>query len=101
MTVNRSRISGKIFTFVENVPSLDGNESFVLCRDESGNKYFCQPENWEAGAIQDSLPDGFHSTVTGNSPTQEKLDLFLSLFHGREDVCANGYIYPELFMKLS
>ena len=95
MTVNRSRISGKIFTFVENVPSFDGKESFVLCRDEFGNKYFCQPEKWEAGAIQDSLPDGFHSTVTGNSPTQEKLDLFLSLFHGREDVCAKGYFNKD------
>ncbi len=95
MTVNRSRISGKIFTFVENVPSFDGKEYFVLCRDEFGNKYFCQPEKWEAGAIQDSLPDGFHSTVTGNSPTQEKLDLFLSLFHGREDVCAKGYFNKD------
>ena len=38
--MNRSRISGKIFTIVENVPSFDGKEYFILCRDEFGNKYF-------------------------------------------------------------
>lgn len=30
-------IFGKIFTFIENVSSLDGNESFVPCQDGSGN----------------------------------------------------------------
>ncbi len=93
--MNNSRISGKIFTFIEIVPSLDGNESFVLCRDGSGNKYFCHPEKWEAGVIQDSLPDGFHPTVTGSSATQAKLDLFFSLFRGREDVCAKGYFRKD------
>ncbi len=95
MTVNRSRISGKIFTFIENVPSFDGKESFVLCRDKFGNKYFCQPEKWEAGAIQDSLPNGFFPTVTGSSTTQEKINFFFSLFHGREDVCAKGYFRKD------
>ena len=40
------------------------------------------PEKWEAGVIQDSLPDGFHPTVTGSSATRAKLDLFFSLFRG-------------------
>ena len=89
--MNRSRISGKIFTFVENVPSVEEKESFILCHDESGNKFVCRPEQWETGAIQESLPNGFLPTVTGSSTTQKKIDLFLSLFHGREDVCAKGY----------
>ena len=93
--MNRSRISGKNFAFIENVSSLDGNESLILCQDESGNKYFCHPEKWEAGAIQDSLPNGFQPTVTGSSTTQEKLELFLSLFHGRDDVCAKGYFRKD------
>lgn len=93
--MNKSRISGKNYTFVENVPSIDGKEFFVLCHDESGNKFFCQPDQWEAGVIQDSLPNGFQPTVRGSSTTQEKLELFLSLFRGREDVCAKGYFRKD------
>ncbi len=93
--MNKSRISGKNYTFLEKVPSIDGKESFILCHDESGNKFVCRPNQWKAGAIQDSLPNGFQPTITGSSTTQEKLNLFLSLFHGREDVCAKGYFHKD------
>ncbi len=93
--MNKSRISGKNYTIIENIPSLDGKESFILCHDDEGNKFICKSEQWEAGAVQDSLPNGFQPTVTGSSPTQEKLDLFLTLFHGRNDVCAKGYIRKD------
>ena len=93
--MNKSRISGKNYTFLEKVPSIDGKESFILCHDESGNKFVCRPDQWKSGAIQDSLPNGFQPTITGSSTTQEKLNLFLSLFHGREDVCAKGYFRKD------
>lgn len=75
------------FRLIEIIPALEENGRFVLCSDKDGVRYICSEEFWMRQAphpVQEAVVDA-------NSTDQEKIELFLSLFRGREDVYARRY----------
>ena len=75
------------FRLIEIIPALEENGRFVLCSDKDGVRYICSEEFWMRQAphpVQEAVVDA-------NSTDQEKIELFLSLFRGWEDVYARRY----------
>lgn len=84
----RSTIDGNVYALVQTLPGIGGVSSAVVCEDEAGRRYCTSLEAWQAGAVQEEMqPD-----VTHLSPAKEKIALFRSLFRGRDDVHATGYL---------
>lgn len=83
----KARINGREYILVEVIAGLEENKKFVICADSEGNRFACSEEFWKANevAIEPLAP------VHRNSTTQEKIDLFLSMFRGREDVYARRF----------
>ena len=75
------------YHLLETVPSLTGQEQFVLCEDGDGNKFVCPEELWLSHAPQ---PEAL-APVHAGSTSQEKMDFFLSLFRGRDNLYAKRY----------
>lgn len=82
-------IAGCEYRFIEMVPSLETSTPFVLCTDSDGKKYICPKDFWlRHGSEPAPAPT---SLVNTNSTSREKIDLFLSLFRGRENLYAKRY----------
>ena len=75
------------YHLLETVPSLTGQEQFVLCEDGDGNKFVCPEELWLSHAPQQEALAPVHA----GSTSQEKIDFFLSLFRGRDNLYAKRY----------
>lgn len=75
------------YHLLETVPSLTGQGQFVLCEDGDGNKFVCPEELWLSHAPQ---PEAL-TPVHAGSTSQEKIDFFLSLFRGRDNLYAKRY----------
>lgn len=75
------------YHLLETVPSLTGQEQFVLCEDGDGNKFVCPEELWLSHAPQQEALSPVHA----GSTSQEKIDFFLSLFRGRDNLYAKRY----------
>lgn len=75
------------YHLLETVPSLTGQGQFVLCEDGDGNKFVCPEELWLSHAPQ---PEAL-APVHAGSTSQEKIDFFLSLFRGRDNLYAKRY----------
>ena len=75
------------YRLLETVPSLNRQEQFVLCEDDDGNKFVCPEELWLSHAPQ---PEAL-APVHAGSTSQEKIDFFLSLFRGRDNLYAKRY----------
>ncbi len=84
---DRARINGQNYTLLEIVPSLDGADAFVLCADEQGEKRICSELLWRGGALQTER----EALLNTRSSTHDKIELFLSLFRGRENLFAKRY----------
>ena len=83
----KSRINGTEYSFLERVPSLDGEESYILCEDADGRCFVCPEELWLA-----HVPCSVQAVpVTTHSSVQEKIDCFLAVFRGREELYARRY----------
>ena len=82
-------IDGKEYRFVETIPAIPSGETVVLCTDSSGAKYACSEEAWRCNAPPAATED--LAPVHTNSSTQEKIDCFLSMFRGRDDLYAKRY----------
>ena len=80
-------IAGREYLLARMLPSLDGEGQYVLCVDERGKQYVCAEEFWVRWAVRSAQ----NESVDANSSAQEKIALFLSVFRGREDVCARRY----------
>ena len=80
-------IHDQIYTFLEQLPSLDQEESFILCANDAGEKYVCSAQLWQKHALVSGQTVPVHSSST----TQEKIEFFLSVFKGREHVYARRY----------
>lgn len=80
-------IDNRDYHLLETLPLLTGQERFVLCEDSDGNKFVCPEDIWLLHAPK---PEAM-APVHAGSASQEKIDFFLSLFHGREDVYAKRY----------
>lgn len=95
---NKARFDGKTYGFKKIVEHVSGGESIVLCHTESGELRFATIEEWRAAAAPS--PDASatsnraptHAPVTHASSLDEKVALVMSLFRGRTDVYAEGYV---------
>lgn len=81
----------KRFDFIESVSHPLSEDTFVICQCGSGEKHVCTLSEWEEHAIPDITIESVSAKVTTHSSKQEKIDLFLSLFRGREEVYAKRY----------
>lgn len=61
-------------------------ETQILCADNVGEHFVVSQDLWNSS--RKTQPT---TAVHGKSSTQEKISLFLSMFHGREDVYAKRY----------
>ena len=76
--------SDSIYRYLEIIPGLD-DASYVLCENENGEHFVCTLDRWEAAAPAPT------TKVHARSSSQDKIALFLELFHGREDVYARRW----------
>lgn len=83
----KAMISGREYTLVEAIVGLEENKMFVICVDSEGNRFICSEEFWKANEVVSEPLAPVHR----NSTTQEKIDLFLSMFRGRKDVYARRF----------
>lgn len=83
----RALIQGKIYTFLETLPSLDQDERLILCTNDSDEKYVCTVRLWQESLI---LPEET-ALVHSGSTAKEKIEFFLALFKGREKLYARRY----------
>lgn len=80
-------VNGRRYHQLDIVPSLAGQERYVLCEVANRSKSVCSEEFWLRHAPQ---PEPF-APVHTESTSREKIDLFLSLFRGRGDLYAKRY----------
>ena len=80
-------INGREYALLEIVPSLDGGQALLLCEDENGKRAACSESLWRSCALKDVQSAPVHA----HSSSQEKIEYFLSVFKGREDVYAHRY----------
>lgn len=85
----KANIDGGEYSFIEVIPVLDEKAKMVLCTDTAGSKFACPEEVWLRNALP--LPIEPSAPVSTNSSTQEKIECFLSMFCGREDLYAKRY----------
>ena len=78
---------GRIYTFLEQLPSLEQADAFILCANDQGEKYVCSEQFWNDHA----LPAAPAASVCSKSSAQEKINFFLSMFKGRENLYASRY----------
>ena len=83
----KALINGQEYTLIEILPSLDGGQPLILCEDGRGKRAVCSEPLWCSCALKDAHTAPVHA----HSSAQEKIELFLSVFKGREDVYARRY----------
>ena len=82
-----SRIDGKEYALIEQLPALVGEASYVVCEDAEGKRFVCPEELW-----LENVPQREQSApVCTHSSSQEKIECFLSVFRGREGLYARRY----------
>ena len=82
-----SRIRGRKYTLVAQLPSLVGEAGYVICEDAEGKRFVCPEELWLENVPQTEQA----APVCTHSSTQEKIECFLSVFRGREELYARKY----------
>ena len=75
---NKSMVNGG-YTFVQFISRLSGGEQEVLLKKDDGSLLVCTREEWNNLQSKHEM-----------SPEQ-KANLFMSLFKGRDDICARRY----------
>lgn len=78
-------INGKEYSFIKTVTDIISNRTVVLCEDERGCPFICDAEIWQSNAMKPQTV--FNKYVSPN----QKIELFKSLFIGREDVYAKRF----------
>ncbi len=81
----KSVINGKEYRFIKTVKDILTNRIAVLCEDEHGCSFIYDPEIWQSNAV---IP---HSGFNKYATPDQKIELFKSLFIGREDVYAKRF----------
>lgn len=79
-------IDGCEYSLIETVSVLGSDDTVILCRDGQGKQVICSVALWISAA-----PKQAAAPVHAGSAAQEKIELFMSLFRGREDVYARRY----------
>lgn len=86
--MNQEAVFGKQeYHLIEQLPALGEDKTWILCADAAGNRYVCPEELWLKNAL---LTERF-VPVHKDSPSQEKIEFFLSMFRGRTDLYAKRY----------
>lgn len=80
-------VNDRKYALLETVPSLDGWQELLLCEDGNGKKTVCSEPLWRSCALTDMQSAPVHT----HSSSQEKIEYFLSVFRGLEDVYARRY----------
>lgn len=83
----KSRINGTEYTFLESLPVLGKESLLILCADNCGNRALCPEELWHNGEVCENQV----FSINTHSSAQQKIEFFLSLFRGRENVYARRY----------
>ena len=68
----KALINGQVYTFLKSLPSLDQDESMILCANTSGEKYVCTAKLWQENLMSSEKSDMVH----GGSSAQEKIEFF-------------------------
>ena len=84
---SKALINGQIYTFLEQYPALEQEGDWILCANETGEKFVCPAQRWEGNPVSPERTAPVHT----HSSTQEKIEYFLSMFKGRGDVYARRY----------
>lgn len=82
-----SRIDGREYTLIEQLPALVGEAGYVICEDAEGKRFVCPEDLWLENVPQTEQA----APVCTHSSTQEKIECFLSMFRGREEMYARRY----------
>ena len=82
-----SRIDGREYTLIAQLPALVGEAGYVICEDAEGKRFVCPEELWLENVPQTEQA----APVCTHSSTQEKIECFLSMFRGREEMYARRY----------
>ena len=82
-----SRIDGREYTLIEQLPALVGDVGYVICEDAEGKRFVCPEDLWLENVPQTELA----APVCTHSSTQEKIECFFSMFRGREGLYARRY----------
>lgn len=82
-----SRIDGREYSLIEQLPALVGEASYVVCEDAEGKRFVCPEDLWLENVPQTEQT----APVCTHSSTQEKIECFLSMFRGREELYARRY----------
>ncbi len=80
-------IENREFHLLETVPSLNGQERFILCEDHNSSRFVCPEEFWLHHVPEPKTAAPVHT----GSTSREKIGFFLSLFRGRENLYARRY----------
>lgn len=82
-----SRIDGKEYALIEQLPALVGETGYVICEDAEGKRFVCPEDLW-----LENVPQAEQTApVCTHSSTQEKIECFLSMFRGRDGLYARRY----------
>lgn len=81
----KALINGKEYRFIKTITDISTNRIAVLCDDEHGCSFICDPELWQNNAV---IPK---ATFNKYATPDQKIELFKSLFIGREDVYAKRF----------
>ena len=82
-------IGGRVYRFVECLDTIDGSGQYVVCADLNGVRRVCLANVWRENVGVDT------AQVNRSSSAKEKINLFLDLFRGREDVYARRWYSPK------
>lgn len=82
-----SRIDGREYSLIEQLPALAGEAGYVICEDAEGKRFVCPEELWLENVPQTEQA----APICTHSSTQEKIECFLSMFRGREELYARRY----------
>ena len=84
-------IGGKTYYEIERLKQPMSDEFIVICTDTQGSRYACPATVWDSHAITETVQLAINASVNNLSTPAEKVALFRSLFHGREDAYAKRY----------
>lgn len=82
----RAVVDGVTLRFGRTVPGFGGARDVVLCAADDGKEFVVLASAW---------PRQSANIVTRNSPSSQKIALFRSLFRGRSDAYATGYLRKD------
>ena len=80
-------IRNQEYTLLEILPSLDSGKALILCVDSDNHRAICSESLWR----ENELNEECSAMINTHSSTQDKINFFLALFKGRQNVYARRY----------